>query len=343
MVIVPASAAVPEGLTFTVGQITWTTHGGGLTTTVSEGTQIQSGMTAASAPTTRMLVPSTRPPLRRYKGKKINGSDLLRVLDRADSELLEASLLVDGILCQPDQAAPADFFKSYRPTRVVTHEQLGATLTITSTPSGRSVKTKADPEEGYPCGLNNLASLYSRHVQSLFNEVGWLPKWNGRPALHHVNMVTVQELRDGQASSTNSSTGSVPTEVINSEDEDYDLDLPPYPPGFPRFPVFPPQQGDIVFNVSADEPAVDGETDEQRQLREQRNADRARRRADQERQFPPHNLSDAFDMVGDQQVYKMPSANVAVAMANLDRLPDTPECQGVRSSVRAHLIAAMGQ
>jgi hypothetical protein len=48
-------------------------------------------------------------------------------------------------------------------------------------------------------------------------------------------------------------------------------------------------------------------------------------------------------MVGDQQVYKTPSANVAVAMANLDRLPDTPECQGVRSSVRAHLIAAMGQ
>ena len=48
-------------------------------------------------------------------------------------------------------------------------------------------------------------------------------------------------------------------------------------------------------------------------------------------------------MVGDQQVYKTPSANVAVAMANLDRLPDTPECQGVRSSIRAHLIAGMGQ
>ena len=39
----------------------------------------------------------------------------------------------------------------------------------------------------------------------------------------------------------------------------------------------------------------------------------------------------------------MPSANMAVTMANLDRLPDTPECQGVRSSIRAHLIAAMGQ
>ena len=47
--------------------------------------------------------------------------------------------------------------------------------------------------------------------------------------------------------------------------------------------------------------------------------------------MPPSNLN------------KTPSANVAVAMANLDRLTDTPECQGVRTSVRAHLIAAMGQ
>jgi len=156
-------------------------------------------------------------------------------------------------------------------------------------------------------------------------------------------MVSIQALPDGQTSSTNSSTRSVPTEVINSEDEDYDLDLPPYPSGFSRFPVFPPWRGDLIFNVSNDEPVVHGETDEQKQLRQQRNADRARRCVDEERQLAPHNLSDAFNMVGDQQVYKMPSANVVVAMANLDRLPDTPECQGVRSSVRAHLIAAMGQ
>ena len=169
----------------------------GLTTTVSEETQIQSGMTAATAPTTQMLAPSTRPPLPRYKGKKIDGSDLLRALDRADSKLLEASQLVDGISRQPDQAAPTDFFNSYRPTRVITHEQLGTSLMITSIPSGRSVKIKADPEEGYPRGLNNSASLYSRHIQSLFNKAGWLPKWNARPARHYVNMVAIQELRDG--------------------------------------------------------------------------------------------------------------------------------------------------
>jgi len=40
MVIVAASAAMPEGLTLTVSQITWTTHGDGLTTTTLEETQI---------------------------------------------------------------------------------------------------------------------------------------------------------------------------------------------------------------------------------------------------------------------------------------------------------------
>jgi len=141
-------------------------------------------------------------------------------------------------------------------------------------------------------------------------------------------MVSIRVLPDDEATSTNSSTGSVPTEVLHSEDEDYDLDLPPYSLGFSRFPVFPPRR-DLIFNVSNDEPVVDSETDEQKQLREQRNADRARRCADEERQLAPHNLNDAFDMVRDQPVYKTPSANVAVAMANQDRIPDTLECQGV--------------
>jgi len=46
-------------------------------------------------------------------------------------------------------------------------------------------------------------------------------------------------------------------------------------------------------------------------------------------------------MVGNQRVYKTPSANVAVAMANLDSLPDTPKYQDVRTNIRAYLFAAM--
>jgi len=166
---------------------------------------------------------------------------------------------------------------------------------------------------------------------------------NRQTACHFVNMVSIDTLPDDKSSSTNFSTGSVPTEVLHPEDEDCNLDLPPYPPRFSRFPIFPPRRGDLVLNVSNDEPVVEGKTDEQRQQREQRNADRAQRRADEERQLTPNNLGDAFDMVGNQQVYKTPSTNVAVAMANLDHLPDSPEYQDVRTNIRAHLIAAMGQ
>ena len=73
---------------------------------------------------------------------------------------------------------------------------------------------------------------------------------------------------------------------------------------------------------------LDGETNDQIQQREQRNADHAQRRAheeEQQRQLIPHNLDDAFDMVGNQQVFKTPSANVAISMVNLERLPNTPE------------------
>jgi hypothetical protein len=156
-------------------------------------------------------------------------------------------------------------------------------------------------------------------------------------------MVSIRTLPEDKSSSTSSSTGSVPTEVLHPEDEDYDLDLPPYSPDFSCFPVFPPRRGDLVHNVSNDEPVVDGETDEQRQQRDQRNADRAQRRADEDRQLAPPNLNDAFDTVGNQQVYKTPSTNVAVTMANLDRLPDAPEYQNIRANIRAHLITAMGQ
>jgi len=48
-------------------------------------------------------------------------------------------------------------------------------------------------------------------------------------------------------------------------------------------------------------------------------------------------------MVENQLVFKTPSANVAVAMANLNRLPDKPKYQDVWTNIRAHLIAAMGQ
>jgi len=173
MVIVPASAAVAEGLTFTVGQITWTTRGGGSATTTLEETQIRSE--AAEAPTPITPTPSTRPPLPSYKAKWVNNSDLLQALDRADLRLLEASNLVDSISRKPDQAASINFFDSCRPTRATTHEWLETSLTITSNPMGRSIKLKTAQDQDYPYGLNNLADHYSRHTQSLFSRAGLSP------------------------------------------------------------------------------------------------------------------------------------------------------------------------
>jgi hypothetical protein len=87
-----------------------------------------------------------------------------------------------------------------------------------------------------------------------------------------INMVRVQEYHEGSihtlledGDSSTESTCSIHTEVEHLDDE-HDLDPLPYPPGFSPIPRFPPRCGDIVLNVSNDEPAVVGETDEQRQL-----------------------------------------------------------------------------
>jgi hypothetical protein len=87
-------------------------------------------------------------------------------------------------------------------------------------------------------------------------------------------MVRVQEYHEGSihtlpedGDSNTESTRSVHTEVEHLDDE-YDLDPLPYPPGFTLIPRFPPRRGDMVINISNDEPTVMGETDEQQQLRE---------------------------------------------------------------------------
>jgi hypothetical protein len=93
-----------------------------------------------------------------------------------------------------------------------------------------------------------------------------------------------------------------------------------------------------------------GETDEQWQLHQQRNTDRTKRHQHEaieeeaRRRGPrPQDLADAFNRVGDRQVFRTPSAKVVVTMANLDQLPDTLENHAVCKDIKAYLIAAMGQ
>jgi hypothetical protein len=94
-----------------------------------------------------------------------------------------------------------------------------------------------------------------------------------------VNMVQVWKLREGSVHTATSSTRSTHTEVLHLDDGGYDLDLPPNPLGFPRLPRFPPRRGDMVLNVSNDEPPIEGETDDQCAMRELHNTGRAERHA----------------------------------------------------------------
>ena len=56
--------------------------------------------TTTSAPTMLSATPTTCPLLPRYKGKRVDDSDLLEAIDRANHRLSEASDLVNSISSQ---------------------------------------------------------------------------------------------------------------------------------------------------------------------------------------------------------------------------------------------------
>ena len=160
MVIISGSMATPNGLTFTVGQITWTTGSDDFITMITEEGQIQSASTAASpasatAPTTVDLAPTmvdlapttpasfsatptTHRPLPRYKGKQINNADLLDSIDRVDTKLAKTLALVSSIQSQPNEQVATPHNRSTRLARASRPARLGTDLVVISTPEGRS-------------------------------------------------------------------------------------------------------------------------------------------------------------------------------------------------------------
>jgi hypothetical protein len=110
MVIIPDSATVADGLSFTVGQITWTTSVNGFTATTMEEAQIQSMSTTSSSamalttlatalttPATAPTTPTTRRPLPRYKGRVIDNTDLIKAINQVGHKLSQTLTLVDSI------------------------------------------------------------------------------------------------------------------------------------------------------------------------------------------------------------------------------------------------------
>ena len=117
---------------------------------------------------------------------------------------------------------------------------------------------------------------------------------------------------------------------------------------------FPPFRGGGIFNVSVDSPPQDGETDEDRASRINRNANRVQRRANEativlaeaarngeklDSQGRPRplrqNLDDEFVHVDSHDVYKSPSANLAVATNELAYLEQTLEVAKVTTMLKA--------
>jgi hypothetical protein len=110
MVIIPDSVAMADGLSFTIGQITWTTSVNSFTTTAMEEAQIRSVLTTSSstmtsttlatAPTTlamALTTPTTHRPLPRYKGRMIDNTDLIEAIDQVGHKLSQTLTLVDSI------------------------------------------------------------------------------------------------------------------------------------------------------------------------------------------------------------------------------------------------------
>ena len=97
--------------------------------------------------------------------------------------------------------------------------------------------------------------------------------------------------------------------------------------------------------VSHDSVAIDGETSVQRREREAKNTDRQRRRNEEAenatqatRGGPPplaRNLQQEFLMVDNQRVEQTPSANLAAATHELDRLPQTSEILKIQALLKA--------
>jgi hypothetical protein len=85
-----------------------------------------------------------------------------------------------------------------------------------------------------------------------------------------------------------------------------------------------------MFTVSNGEPPHDGETNQERVAREERNAGGQR---DIRR-----NLTDAFDMCDNQQVFKTPSANITVATNELNRLPESSALDAVKAYLKAATV-----
>jgi hypothetical protein len=50
------------------------------------------------------------------------------------------------------------------------------------------------------------------------------------------------------------------------------------------------------------------------------------------------DLANAFDVCDNQQVFKMPSANIAIAMNEINKLPESPALDAIKAYLKAAIV-----
>jgi hypothetical protein len=206
----------------------------------------------------------------------------------------------------------------------------------------------------YPYELVNAASEYTIRIPHLFVDPTECDHildlcLIDLPELDHpaptVNVVEIRQIGED-------SLFTIPEESIGSTEShatSYTRTLiDPYGQEFPAFPL---GFGGVVFTVSNDEPPRDGETDQERVAREERNIDCRARRVNLENAEEDAadvgaggqrdircDLTDAFDMCDNQQVFMTPSANIVVAMNELNMLPKSPALDAVMAYLKAATV-----
>jgi hypothetical protein len=118
-----------------------------------------------------------------------------------------------------------------------------------------------------------------------------------------------------------------------------------------EFLAFSPGFGGAIFAISNNEPPRDGETDQERVAREERNADRRALRVDLEnveedatdagvsgQRDIRRDLTNVFDMCDNQQVFKTSSANIVVAMNELNKLLESSALDAVKAYLKAAIV-----
>jgi hypothetical protein len=198
--------------------------------------------------------------------------------------------------------------------------------------------------------LVNAASEYAARIPHLFvdpaecDHVSDLYLIDLSEPDHHaptVNIVDIRQIKqDSLSTILEEGTGSTDSHGTNYTHliDSYGQEFPAFPPGF----------GGAIFAVSNDEPPRDGETDQERIAREERNTDRTTRRVDLENAKEDaaaggqrdirHDLTDAFNMCDNQQVFKTPSANIVVVMNKLNKLPESPTLDAVKAYLKAAIV-----